>query len=163
MQRTLPINLELLNIFWPNTKFKFPLFSLLLLSIYRAPIYPVSPSHGTGFFSCPALKVGAHFGRLITKSLEYPKWHWLILSQMGALAYICRKVCIQKYPSKNIHHWTKENLSLILNNVFEDKSTKYLNCGNCKRANKVCIRGSQIILVDWSVTESVLFVYFCSL
>ena len=37
-------------------------------------------------FFCSAPKVWAYFGP-VTKSLKAPKWHWLILAQMGALAY----------------------------------------------------------------------------
>ena len=100
-------------------------------------------------FFCPVPKVGAHFGRLITKRLKSPKWHWLILSQMGALACIPMQEGL--YPK--IYHWTLDNLNLTLNNFFEDKSTKYLNWGNCKQANKVCIRGSQGWLVGHRVSD----------
>ena len=41
-------------------------------------------------FFCPAPKVRAYFGRHITKSLDSPKWHWLILALMGALVYVQR-------------------------------------------------------------------------
>ena len=39
------------------------------------------------WFFCP---VRAYFGRHITKSLDSPKWHWLILAVMGALVYVQR-------------------------------------------------------------------------
>ena len=35
-------------------------------------------------FFCPAPKVRAYFGHSITKSIDSPKWHWLILAPMGA-------------------------------------------------------------------------------
>ena len=38
-------------------------------------------------FFCPALKVRAYFGRHITKSLDSPKLHWLILTLMGTLVH----------------------------------------------------------------------------
>ena len=36
-------------------------------------------------FFFPASNIGRHFGSPVTKSLEAPKWHWLILALMGAL------------------------------------------------------------------------------
>ena len=43
------------------------------------------PCHCTSCCNFPPLNVGAHFGRSLTKSLEAPKWHQLILAPMGAL------------------------------------------------------------------------------
>ena len=39
------------------------------------------------FIFCPAPKVKAYFGRPVTKSLDSPKWHWLILAPIGANVY----------------------------------------------------------------------------
>ena len=39
---------------------------------------------------CPAQKVRAYFGRPVTKSLDSPKWHWLIFVPMGALSNIVK-------------------------------------------------------------------------
>ena len=39
------------------------------------------------FIFCLALKVKAYFGRPVTKSLDSPKWHWLILAPIGANVY----------------------------------------------------------------------------
>ena len=36
------------------------------------------------FIFCPAPKVKAYFGRPVTKRLDSPKWHWLILALIAA-------------------------------------------------------------------------------
>ena len=41
----------------------------------------------------PAPKVRAHIGCLVAKSLEVPRWHWLISSPMGALVYNSNNSC----------------------------------------------------------------------
>ena len=62
---------------------------------------PSSKSNVPGhwLFFCPAPKVGPYFGRRITKSLDFPKWHWLILALMGANVYVH-----QEYKSE-IKNW----------------------------------------------------------
>ena len=53
---------------------------------------PSSKSNVPGhwLFFCPAPKVGPYFGRPVTKSLDFPKWHWLILALMSANVYVHR-------------------------------------------------------------------------
>ena len=44
--------------------------------------------HGSGcFFAQPRKSVHTYFGRPVTKTLESPMWHWLILPPIGANAH----------------------------------------------------------------------------
>ena len=74
-------------------------------------------------FFCPAPKVRAYFGRHIIKSLDSPKWYWLILASMGALADSIASMlevipspsfCTVSCHSLIAHPWTSTLLYVIL-------------------------------------------------
>ena len=57
-------------------------------------------------FFYPALKVRAYFGRPVTKSLDSPQWHWLILALIGSLAPMCiniTRIRICREPCLYLH------------------------------------------------------------
>ena len=52
-------------------------------NIIKGAILTSPTCHGTGCF-LPRPKASTYFGRPVTKTFKSPKWHWLILSPIGA-------------------------------------------------------------------------------
>ena len=76
----------------------FPPSQANIICIYsRAPFQPVPPCHGTGyFFSLEVSKVSkvSYLSRFHNQKVS--KWHWLIFSPFGALAYSTLYFFLQK-------------------------------------------------------------------